>query len=249
MAATPTDRGPMEDDYGPIEDDRGPMEDDRVPMEDDYGSMGDDYGPIEDDYGSVGDDYRPIEDDYEPVDEAAHEEPPVPGPPEVLADPGQRLLARIVDTLIVGLPVIMVIRAVVHGHHAEVIAPPIVAGVLFLYEWPQLALWGQTLGKRFAGVQVVREGLAVPTASAESPGRSGDRSERSEGRVGAFRALLRAAVYAAPIAVRPVPILGILGGILWVVNAGALYEGDRRQAGHDRLAGTIVVKRPGRSGS
>ncbi|MBO2451522.1 RDD family protein [Actinomadura barringtoniae] len=187
----------------------------------------------------------PIEEDDQSPAEVAGPRPPQ----EVLADPGQRLLARIVDTLIVGLPVVMVIREVVHGHHAEVIATPIVAGALFLYEWPQLALWGRTLGKRFAGVQVVREGAAAPPAPDESPGGSGDRSERSEGRVGVFRALLRAGVYAAPIAVRPVPILGIIGGLLWVANAGALYEGDRRQAGHDRLAGTVVVKRPGRSGS
>src|SRR5262245_35488277 len=136
------------------------------------------------DRGPREDDYEPG--DYEPDDSEAHyeahDEPSAPVPSEVLADPGQRLLARIVDTLIVGLPVIMVIRAVVHGHHAEVIATPIVAGALFVYEWPQLAIWGQTLGKRFAGVQVVREGAATLPATEESAGGPGDRSERSEGR-------------------------------------------------------------------
>jgi uncharacterized RDD family membrane protein YckC len=193
----------------------------------------------------------------EATEEDAPEGPPPPVHADLLADPGQRLLARIVDTLVVGLPVVMVIREVVHGHAAEVIAPPIVAGALFLYEWPQLALWGRTLGKRFAGVQVVRESLTAalaPDAVGAVPGGPTERSERPEterpdGRIGVFRALLRAGVYAAPIAVRPVPILGIIGGLLWVVNAGALFEGDRRQAGHDRLAGTVVVKRPDRSGS
>jgi hypothetical protein len=33
-----------------------------------------------------------------------------------LAEPGQRLLARVVDTLVVGVPVIVVVRGLVSGH-------------------------------------------------------------------------------------------------------------------------------------
>ncbi|TDD61243.1 RDD family protein [Actinomadura rubrisoli] len=165
-----------------------------------------------------------------PYEPEAPAEPPAPdGPPSPLAEPGQRLLARIVDTLIVGLPVIMVVRELVAGRDVDVVAPPAVAGCLLLYEAIQLAVWGRTLGKRFAGIEVV---------AAESRGPSA--------RPGVLRAVLRAAVYALPVAVRPVPVLGLLAGFFWVANAGFLYEGTSRQALHDRLAGTVVLKRPGR---
>ncbi|WP_131735920.1 RDD family protein [Actinomadura roseirufa] len=184
-------------------------------------------------------------------------EGPVPGAldldgaPVLLAEPGQRLLARIVDTLVVGLPVIVVVRQAVSGHDVDVVAPPAVAGCLLLYEAVQLAVWGRTLGKRFAGIEVAaaprdqgaaqRPEAALPDA-AVGPGSAVEPG----GRLGVLRAVLRAAVYALPVAVRPVPVLGLLAGLFWVANAGAMYEGTRRQAVHDRLAGTLVVKRPRR---
>jgi hypothetical protein len=80
-----------------------------------------------------------------------------------LAEPGQRLLARVVDTLVVGVPVIVVVRELVSGRMLDVIAPPAVAGCMLLYEAVQLALWGRTLGKRFAGIEVV---AALPALQA-----------------------------------------------------------------------------------
>ncbi|TDC63304.1 RDD family protein [Actinomadura sp. GC306] len=153
-----------------------------------------------------------------------------------LAEPGQRLVARIVDTLIVGLPVIFVVRGLVSGPAVDVVAPPAVAGCMLLYESIQLALWGRTLGKRFAGIEVV---VVLPAVD----GRPG--AEAGAGTpLGVPRAVLRAAVYSLPIAARPIPVLGLLAGIFWVANAGLMFEGDGRQALHDRLAGTAVVKRP-----
>ena len=176
----------------------------------------------------------------EPAGSWVPDEPPSPRealppeeapPPEEalspLAEPGQRLLARIVDTLIVGLPVIVVVRELVTGRDVDVVAPPAVAGCLLLYEAIQLAVWGRTLGKRFAGIEVA---AAEPQGSRVPPG--------------VLRAVLRAAVYALPVAVRPVPVLGLLAGLFWVANAGFLYEGTSRQALHDRLVGTVVLKRP-----
>ncbi|MFD0685824.1 RDD family protein [Actinomadura fibrosa] len=168
----------------------------------------------------------------------------------VLAEPGQRLLARIVDTLIVGLPVIIVVRELVSGHDVDVVAPPAVAGCLLLYEAVQLAVWGRTLGKRFAGIEVVAaDAIAAESPTGEAPTGESSAPERAaegatRGGLGVLRSVLRAAVYALPIAVRPVPVLGLVAGVLWVVNAGLMYEGARRQTGHDRLAGTLVVKRP-----
>ncbi|WP_084265888.1 RDD family protein [Actinomadura macra] len=152
-----------------------------------------------------------------------------------LADPGQRLLARIVDTLVVGLPVIIVVRELVSGQRVDVVAPPAVAGCLLVYEAVQLAVWGRTLGKRFAGIEVVAAASQADTGPATV--------RRRPGRLGALRALARTAVYTLPIAVRPVPVLGLLASIFWVANAGLLYEGTRRQALHDRLVGTEVRKR------
>jgi len=105
---------------------------------------------------------------------------------------------------------------------------------MFVYESIQLALWGRTAGKRFAGVGVV----AGP--GGESPG--GDAEADSPLEVP--RAVLRALVYSLPIAMRPIPVLGLLAGVFWVANAGLLFEGKQRQAIHDRLTGTLVVKRP-----
>lgn len=220
-----------------------------------------------------------------------------------LAEPGQRLLARVVDTLVVGVPVIVVVRGLVSGHTVDVVAPPAVAGCMLLYEAIQLALWGRTLGKRFAGIEVVAalpdeqsRGADAQAADAEAPGAEAAggtakggaggmpvsvpgfrpvsvpgfvpvaRREEAEAepeetdaergvevgshpgshpgaRLGVLQAVLRAAVYSLPIAARPIPVLGLLASVFWVVNAGFMFEGTQRQAVHDRLAGTLVVKR------
>ncbi|MBC6458835.1 RDD family protein [Actinomadura sp. HBU206391] len=143
-----------------------------------------------------------------------------------MADPGQRLLARIVDTLVVGLPVVLIARATLPQVTAEIVASVGLAGLLLVYESVQLARWGRTLGKRLAGVAVVPAGPEGP----------------EEGRLGVGRAVLRSAVYALPIAARPVPVLGVMAGLFWVGNAALLFERPRRQALHDRVARTFVVR-------
>ncbi|MGI5165517.1 RDD family protein [Spirillospora sp. CA-253888] len=180
---------------------------------------------------------------------------------QVLAEPGQRLVARIVDTLVVGLPVVMALRAAVPDATTEAaLAPPLVAAALLLYETVQIALWGRTLGKRFAGIEVVRaapqEG-AAGTEDPEAPEGPESPEERrapaSARRLGVARSLARTAVYTLPIAVRPVPVVSLVAAVFWVVNVGAILEGlrakgepaqGRRQAVHDRLADTLVIKRP-----
>lgn len=196
-----------------------------------------------------------------------------------LAEPGQRLLARVVDTLVVGVPVVLVVRELVSGHTADVVAPSAVAGCMLLYEAIQLAIWGRTLGKRVAGIEVVTATpQEAPEAAAEASGGAGEGAglgavsalpvsvpgfvplaapEPAEAaapqgaevvdastRPDVLRCVLRAAVYSVPIGLRPIPVLGLLASIFWVVNAGAVFEGVHRQAVHDRLAGTLVVKRP-----
>ncbi|MES9538726.1 MULTISPECIES: RDD family protein [unclassified Actinomadura] len=196
-----------------------------------------------------------------------------------LAEPGQRLLARVVDTLVVGIPVVLVVRELVSGHTADVVAPTAVAGCMLLYEAVQLALWGRTLGKRVAGIEVVAAtAQEAPGAAAQGAGEAAGaagpggasaipvsvpgfvpvtapkpeesappgeaESSGAHARPDVLRCVLRAAVYSVPIGLRPIPVLGLLASIFWVVNAGAVFEGTSRQAVHDRVAGTLVVKRP-----
>jgi uncharacterized RDD family membrane protein YckC len=148
----------------------------------------------------------------------------------VLAEPGQRLLARLIDTLVVGLPVALVARAALpeatHGARPAETATAVGVAVLYvLYDTVQLSLWGRTAGKRLAGIRVV--------------------SADGRGRVAIPRAALRAAVFALPIAARPVPVLAVLAGLFWVANAALVLEPARRQALHDRLAVTSVVRADG----
>jgi uncharacterized RDD family membrane protein YckC len=149
------------------------------------------------------------------------ERPADGGPEAVLAEPSQRLVARLVDMLIVGVPVGTVAAEVVPRETAQtVVAPLAFAGVFLVYEALQLALWGRTVGKRLTGLRV---------ASADG------------GRLRVSQAVVRAVIYAVPPAARPLPVLNVLAGIFWVAEIGLLFEGVHRQALHDRAAGTLVI--------
>jgi uncharacterized RDD family membrane protein YckC len=139
----------------------------------------------------------------------------------VLAEPSQRLVARLVDMLIVGVPIATAATEIFPRETAQtVVAPLAFAGVFLVYEALQLTLWGRTVGKRLTGLRVV---------SADG------------GRLRAGQALVRSVIYAVPPAARPVPVLNVLAGIFWIAEIGLLFEGDHRQALHDRAAGTLVI--------
>lgn len=157
----------------------------------------------------------------------------------VPAEPAQRLVARIVDTFAVALPVVLVTQAAVPRRTAEIVTPVVVAALLVVYETVQLALWGRTAGKWAVGIRVVPEEAAQVGSGPVGPGREAGAAVVA--RPGTARALVRAVIYAAPIAARPFPVAGVLGGLLWVGNAALIFEGPGRQALHDRLARTRVV--------
>lgn len=139
----------------------------------------------------------------------------------VIAEPSQRLVARLVDTLIVGVPIATAATELFSRPAAQTVVAPVgFALVFFVYEVVQLVLWGRTVGKRLTGIAVV----AVDGA----PLRPG-------------QALVRAAIYALPSALRPVPVLNVLLAIGWLAGVGLLFEGEHRQALHDRAAGTLVI--------
>jgi uncharacterized RDD family membrane protein YckC len=139
----------------------------------------------------------------------------------VLAEPSQRLVARLVDTLIVGVPLATAATEIFPRETAQTVVAPIAFAAVFLvYEVVQLAIWGRTVGKRLTGIRVV---------SADGT------------RLRAGQAVARSAIYALPPAARPVPVLNVLAGIFWLAEIGLLFEGEHRQALHDRAAGTLVV--------
>ncbi|GLY79835.1 RDD family protein [Actinoallomurus iriomotensis] len=139
----------------------------------------------------------------------------------VLAEPSQRLVARLVDTLIVGVPLATAATGIFPRETAQTVVAPIAFAAVFLvYEVVQLAIWGRTVGKRLTGIRVI---------SADG------------GRLRVSQALVRSAIYALPPAARPVPVLNVLAGIFWLAEIGLLFEGNHRQALHDRAAGTLVV--------
>ncbi|MGH3376265.1 MAG: RDD family protein [Actinoallomurus sp.] len=139
----------------------------------------------------------------------------------VLAEPSQRLVARLVDTLIIGVPLATVATELFSRETAQtVVAPVAFAAVFLVYEVVQLALWGRTVGKRLTGVRVV-----------SADGR----------RLRLSQILVRSAISALPPAARPVPVLNVLAGIFWLAEIGFMFEGVHRQALHDRAAGTLVI--------
>jgi uncharacterized RDD family membrane protein YckC len=139
----------------------------------------------------------------------------------VLAEPSQRLVARLVDTLIVGVPLATAATGLFARDTAQTVVTPIAfAAVFFVYEVVQVAIWGRTVGKRLTGIQVVSADGARPRAG---------------------QVLVRSAMYALPPAARPVPVLNVLAAVFWLAEIGLLFEGEHRQALHDRAAGTLVV--------
>jgi uncharacterized RDD family membrane protein YckC len=173
----------------------------------------------------------------------------------VLAEPGQRLVARLIDTLIVGPPVALVARSLwpesAYGvRPAETATALGVAALYLLYDAIQHALWGRTIGKRLTGIRVVR---VVPYGAESGQGGHGGgaggrqaegarAAEVVQARLGVPRTLLRAALFALPIAARPVPVLSVLAGLFWVANAAWVLEGGNRLALHDRVAATTVIR-------
>jgi uncharacterized RDD family membrane protein YckC len=108
--------------------------------------------------------------------------------------------------------------------HAEshLIARLFVVGLLFYlvafaYDWIQHGLWGQTIGKRALGTQVVM-----------ADGRT---------KVGGGSAAGRAAIYALS------PMVPFVGGLFDLLNELWLTWDPRRQCLHDKAAHTVVVKK------
>jgi uncharacterized RDD family membrane protein YckC len=97
-----------------------------------------------------------------------------------------------------------------------VVLPLFYAGAFF-YDWIQHALWGQTIGKRALGTQVVTMDGA--------------------GKITGRAAAARAAIYALA------PAVPLVGGLFGLLNELWLTWDPRRQCLHDKAANTVVVKK------
>ena len=138
-----------------------------------------------------------------------------------LAEWWQRLLARILDSLVLGV-VLVPLSLLTAGNGPTLLGQNVVvmivgAILLFVYDTVQHATWGQTIGKRALGTKVVAISDRGPITSGA--------------------AASRAAVYG--LVPNLIPCLGTLFALL---NALWLFWDPNRQCLHDKAAGTIVVK-------
>lgn len=136
----------------------------------------------------------------------------------------KRLAARIIDALIVGIPLGVILGLAFRGYDYEdagrsVWQELIYAVVYFGYDGYMLTTRGQTFGKRWMKIRVAM--LQDGTNPAGQPGWT------------------RAAVYALP------PIVPCCGSLFWLVNVlWCLWDQPYHQCLHDKAAKTVVVSVP-----
>lgn len=145
---------------------------------------------------------------------------PLAGMPP-LASLGRRLLARIIDALIIGVPVSVVLWLAMGDYDMRDTGystgqPLLYALVYVVYEGLMLTNSGQTVGKRLTQVRVAMlENGAVP-----------------RGQPGWFRA----GTYALPL------MVPCCGSLFWLVNVlMCTWDKPYRQCLHDKAAKTVVV--------
>jgi uncharacterized RDD family membrane protein YckC len=98
-------------------------------------------------------------------------------------------------------------------------------GIALVYYWVQHAAWGATVGKRMTGMRVVRAA--------------------DHARIGVQTAGIRTVAFLAGPAVflllaSPV---NVAGGLLWAADTGLTLLDPRAQCLHDKVAGTLVLKK------
>ncbi|AEW94314.1 MULTISPECIES: RDD family protein [Streptomycetaceae] len=141
-----------------------------------------------------------------------------------LAARWRRLVARIADALIVGIPIGIILGFAWGGYdyndtNRSFWQELIYALVYFGYDGYMLTTRGQTLGKRWMRIRV-----AMLDSGTNPAGRPG---------------WVRAAVYALP------PVVPCCGSVFWLVNvAWCLWDQPYHHALHDKAARTVVVSVP-----
>ncbi|MDX3096159.1 RDD family protein [Streptomyces sp. ME19-03-3] len=144
---------------------------------------------------------------------------PLAGMPP-LANRGRRLLARIVDALIVGIPVYGLTGLIWNYDYnttGAVFSQSVIYAVVYLaYQVLMLTRYGQSLGKKLLRVRV---GMLTDGAKPTTPA-----------------ALKRESVYSL------VPIIPCCGEIFWVIEVlWCVWDKPYRQCLHDKAGQTVVV--------
>ncbi|MFC3999247.1 RDD family protein [Nocardiopsis sediminis] len=173
------------------------------------------------------------------------------------ADWWQRLIARIVDALVVVIPIFIVLFAVLitwvlaAGPGRALPAGPFAAGagenllldavsgilvcaLLVAYETWMLTRWGATLGKMAMGLRV------IPLHAPEGGGvRRGPEGTGLAGQA----ALVRALVWWGPAGLNWLPVLGALIALFPFLNGlWPLWDRPEQQSLNDKAARTIVIR-------
>ncbi|WP_432036692.1 RDD family protein [Streptomyces cucumeris] len=156
-----------------------------------------------------------------PYGEHRDEGDPLAGMPP-LAHLGRRLIARIIDALLIGIPVGLIMAAILGGYDpvdgsARSSSVTVVyALVYFVYEGLMLTRYGQTVGKKAMKIRVAMLENGQPPVG--QPG------------------WVRAGVYALP------EIVPCCGFIFWLINVlWCTWDRPYRQCLHDKAAKTVVV--------
>ncbi|MGW0073177.1 RDD family protein, partial [Streptosporangium sandarakinum] len=169
-----------------------------------------------------------------------------PGVSAPLAEWWQRLVARIIDGLILAIPTFVVTLvltgilvtapsfnmetgeySVGSGTFLATFLTGLVGGLIyFVYEFLMLKAKGQTVGKMAMGIKVVPVGGAPQAEGLPSN-----------------KAMSRAGVLWGPSILRGIPFVGFIIGIFSLVNVlWQLWDKPLHQCLHDKAAATTVVK-------
>ncbi|GAA3002872.1 RDD family protein [Streptosporangium longisporum] len=170
----------------------------------------------------------------------------VPGAPAPLAEWWQRLVARLIDGIILGIPTFIisaVLAAVIITSPsfdsatgtldagggvflATLLTSLLAAALYFAYEFFMTTRSGQTVGKMVMGIKIVPVGNVVPPGGLSSA-----------------VALKRAGVFFGPQFLSWVPFLNWIVRIFSLLNVlWLLWDQPLHQALHDKVADTVVVK-------
>ncbi|OPG05419.1 RDD family protein [Microbispora sp. GKU 823] len=169
-----------------------------------------------------------------------------PGAPAPLAEWWQRLVARIIDGVIVGIPfaiITLVITGIVvtnasidpttgvfttgSGYFLASLLTAILGGlVMVAYEFLMLRAQGQTLGKKVMGIKVVPVGGTLDAGGLPQDA-----------------ALKRAGVLYVFEFLQWIPVISYLASLASLLNVlWLLWDKPLHQALHDKVANTVVVK-------
>ena len=151
-----------------------------------------------------------------------------------MAEWWQRLVAIIIDAIIIGVPKSIVaaifVRSAVSGgiYQFHWVAGYVVVGIVFaVIDIAYFAILngsdkGQTVGQMALGIAV--------------------RDEATGGAIGPERAGLRIIVLYPEVVVAWIPVLGAVAGLYTIVAALSPLWDSRRQGFHDKVAHTDVIK-------